>query len=279
MRAGRGVTGEWPAPSALRPARLLSVRGAAEEGCRLVAEETPVAFLYNGMPHAVMMATPLDLEDFARGFSLTEGIVSDLRAVRAVDIQSRDDGGLTVAVRIDGADFRRLLQSGRRAMTGRSSCGVCGTERIEDVTRTLPPVPRGAPIGLSAIRRALGELEARQPLNAELHMMHAAAWATPEGHVTLVREDIGRHNALDKLIGARHTAGDGADGFALITSRCSFEMAQKAVSAAMTMLVAISAPTARALDVAECAGLTLIARARRDSQIVFTHPWRVGEDR
>ncbi|GBQ71609.1 formate dehydrogenase accessory protein FdhD [Ameyamaea chiangmaiensis NBRC 103196] len=269
------MTRPLPPPSAWRPARLLSIHDAPQAIDQCVAEETPVAFHYNGMPHAVMMATPQDLADFALGFSWTEGIVASPKAIRGVDIQPRDDGSIDITLRIDGPSFARLLSTGRRAMTGRSSCGVCGTEHIDDVTRVLPPVPRGTPVAMSAIGRALEALETRQPLNADVHMVHAAAWADLHGTVTLAREDIGRHNALDKLIGARMAAGAETDGFAIITSRCSFEMVQKAVAAGISVLVALSAPTARALDVAERAGLTLVARARRDRQMVFTHPWRI----
>jgi len=266
-----------PAPAliATRPIVRLDERGQPHAASVTIAEETPVTLVYNGRRHAVMMATPSDLEDFAIGFSLTEGIVQAADALRAISIQSEQDGSVTLDIRIGGADFARLLEMGRRSMAGRSGCGVCGAERIEDVLRPLPTVPRGTPVALSAIRRALVALDDAQVLNAEVRMVHGAAWADMSGAIQCVREDIGRHNALDKLIGARCKAAIPETGFAMITSRCSFEMVQKAVAAGMTMLVALSAPTARAVRLADEAGLTVIARARAAQQSIFTHPWRV----
>nr|WP_246395988.1 formate dehydrogenase accessory sulfurtransferase FdhD [Gluconacetobacter tumulisoli] len=224
------------------------------------------------------MATPEDLRDFAIGFSLTEGIVSSAAAIRdlRVDVGPR---GVEIGIRIPGEDFARLLGR-RRQVTGRTGCGVCGVEDLAALDPAPPSVAVGPRLALSAIRRALDALEGRQVLNAVVHMVHGAAWADPDGTVRLVREDVGRHNALDKLIGA----GLGGDmlegrgfgnGFCLITSRCSYEMVQKAAMAGIPAIVAISAPTGRAVDMAQAAGLTLVALARRDAQMIFTHAGRI----
>ncbi|GBQ34751.1 formate dehydrogenase accessory sulfurtransferase FdhD [Gluconacetobacter azotocaptans] len=262
-------------------ARRLGPDGAGDRALAL-AEEVPVALAYNGVPHAVMMATPADFRDFAIGFSLTEGIVSSAAAIRdlRVDVGPR---GVEIGVRIPGEDFARLLGR-RRRVTGRTGCGVCG---VEDLAALDPPPPRvaaGPRLALSAIRRALDALAGRQVLNAVVHMVHGAAWSDVDGALQLVREDVGRHNALDKLIGAGLAGGtpgssmgqDGfANGFCLITSRCSYEMVQKAAMAGIPALVAISAPTGRAVDMAQAAGLTLVALARPDAQMIFTHPGRI----
>ncbi|MCE2574356.1 formate dehydrogenase accessory sulfurtransferase FdhD [Komagataeibacter sp. FNDCR2] len=226
-----------------------------------IAEETPISLSFNGMPHGVMMATPLDLEDFATGFALTEGIIPTPAALKGLEVHVETDY-VQVDMRIDGPAFHQLLARGRRAMTGRTSCGICGTDAQDVLERPAPTVPH-APPAPDAVRRALGGLRARQVLNARAHMLHAAAWCMPDGAITCVREDVGRHNALDKLIGAGVRTGvDFGRGFCLVTSRCSYEMAHKAIMAGMPALAAVSAPTARALRVAAAAGLTLLAPAR-----------------
>nr|WP_246379469.1 formate dehydrogenase accessory sulfurtransferase FdhD [Gluconacetobacter johannae] len=223
------------------------------------------------------MATPADFQDFAIGFSLTEGIVSSAAAIRdlRVDVGPR---GVEIGLRIPGEDFARLLAR-RRRVTGRTGCGVCGVEDLAALDPAPPRVAAGPRLALSAIRRALDALAGRQVLNAVVHMVHGAAWSDVDGALRLVREDVGRHNALDKLIGAGlggdTLEGGFANGFCLITSRCSYEMVQKAAMAGIPALVAISAPTVRAVDMAQEAGLTLVALARRDAQMIFTHPGRI----
>jgi FdhD protein len=262
-------------PAAWRGCRAwrLGADGAADIMPAL-AEEVPVGLTYNGLAHAVMMATPTDLDDFAVGFSVTEAIVPSASAIRDLRV-AQGPGGITVDMRIPGDAFARLLAR-RRHLTGRTGCGVCGVEDLAAFDPAPPPVPAGGRVPLSAMRAALDGLAARQVLNARVHMVHGAAWAGPDGVLRLVREDVGRHNALDKLVGAGLRGGVAFDdGFGLITSRCSYEMVQKAAVAGMATLVAISAPTVRAVDMARDAGLTLVALARRDAQMVFTHPDRI----
>ncbi|MFT8473503.1 formate dehydrogenase accessory sulfurtransferase FdhD [Acetobacter persici] len=234
-----------------------------------IAEETPVSFVFNSVPYAVMMASLQDLEDYAYGFSITERLVSHPSSIIAVRTEIGEDG-VTLFLDIAGEDFRRLLQS-RRAMTGRTGCGVCGSEDLKSLHTALPSVPAMPPIPLAAIRHAVNTLAGHQTLNAQVHMVHGAAWCTADGSLRMIREDVGRHNALDKLIGAglRQNVCF-SEGFCLITSRCSFEMVQKAILAGFSTLVAISAPTTRALRLAEQAGLTIVALARRSSQSLFT---------
>ncbi|GBQ58345.1 formate dehydrogenase accessory sulfurtransferase FdhD [Komagataeibacter swingsii] len=256
-------------PPAIVPcAMVVHAPGAATRERMLdIAEETPVTLSFNGMAHGVMMATPLDLHDFATGFALTEGIIPDPAALKAVTIRAQADHA-HVEMRIDGPSFHRLLARGRRAMAGRTSCGVCGTDARDVLDRPRCTVP-DAPPDLAAVARALAALPGRQVLNARARMLHAAAWCAPDGEIMHVREDVGRHNALDKLVGAGLRGGvDFGRGFCVITSRCSYEMAHKAIMAGMPGLVAVSAPTARALRVAADAGLYLVAPARDTSVMV-----------
>lgn len=244
-----------------------------------VAEETPVALVYNGEPHVVMMATPADLEDFALGFSCSEGIIADAGELQSLDV-FRHDGGAGAAsyeLRLRIPPQRHdELQGRRRNLHGRSGCGLCGAETIADALRSPRRVGAGVPVSIAALRRALDELRRRQALNALTGATHAAAWAAPDGTLQLVREDVGRHNALDKLIGALlRERRDPARGFAVITSRASYEMALKAAMAGMPLLAAISAPTDYAIRVAEEAGLTLIGFARGDHFVIYACPARV----
>src|SRR5690606_33657947 len=233
-----------------------------------VAGEVPVALVVNGQSHVVMMCTPADLEDFARGFCLSEGIVGQLDEIQALRVQELPDaGGLQVELTIPEARAQALQAQARR-LQGRTGCGLCGAQSIAAAMRPPRRVPAGVRVGVAALRRALEGLQRQQPLNAATGATHAAAWATPDGLLVAVREDVGRHNALDKLIG--HLVASGRDlsrGFAVITSRASYEMVHKAASAGMPMLVAISAPTALAIRVAEEAGLTLVGFARGDRQV------------
>ena len=240
-----------------------------------VAEEVPVALRYNGQPHAVMMCTPGDLDDFVLGFSLTEGIVAEPRAVADVRIQEVPSGGMQVDVRIPEADARRLADRGR-GLVGRSGCGLCGVTELDPLLQVPRHVPTGVPVARAAIRRALDSLRRLQPLNAVTGATHAAGWASADGLIVAVREDVGRHNALDKLIGHLLRRGqDCSRGFCVVTSRASYEMVSKAAVAGMPMLVAISAPTAFAVRLAEEAGMTLIGFARGERCVIYTCPARV----
>jgi FdhD protein len=242
----------------------------------LVAAEVPVAFAYNGEPFVVMMATPEDLHDFALGFSLSEGIVEDPAQLRITSVDTFLEG-VSLQLQIPPAQAA-ALQARRRNLHGRSGCGVCGSESIEAVLRAPRPLPAGAAIAPAALARALRELRQQQPLNALTGATHAAGWADADGCVQLAREDVGRHNALDKLIGALATAGvDVASGFAVVTSRASYEMAMKAAQARIPLLAAISAPTALAIALADSAGLTLVGFARAHDYVVYSHPQRLHQ--
>ena len=250
----------------------------ALEDC--VAEETPVALVYNGEPHVVMMATPLDLEDFALGFSFSEGVIGSVAELESLEVfRHEGEGGSSheIRMRIPAQRHEALLQR-RRNLHGRTGCGLCGAETIADAIRSPRHVGAGITITTAALRRAQDELRRRQELNGLTGATHAAAWAAPDGAVQLVREDVGRHNALDKLIGAMLRENrDTARGFCLVTSRASYEMALKAAMAGMPLLAAISAPTAYAIRVAEEAGLTLIGFARGDSFVIYACPARVQD--
>jgi FdhD protein len=251
---------------------------------RLVPEETAIAFTYNGGSYAVMMATPQDLEDFAIGFSLTEGIVSTPDDIQQIDIveQETDGQGRGIELRMWLSEARvAALAERRRHMAGPTGCGLCGIESLAEALRPVPCVDRPGTTSPTfhpnEIMRALRSLAPLQELNRQTRAVHAAAfWRRDLGLVTL-REDVGRHNALDKLCGAlardRITA---QTGIVLLTSRVSVEMVQKTAAIGVPMIVAVSAPTALAIRTAEFAGITLIAIARDDGFEVFTHPRRVA---
>lgn len=228
-----------------------------------VIDEMPVALVYNGVSHAVMMATPIDLEDFALGFSLTEGIVRGADEIYGIDVaQAPDDAGIEVRLEIAAARFAGLKER-RRNLAGRTGCGLCGVESLREAVR-MPARPCAAlHVADDAIGRALAALPARQPLQAATGGAHAAAWATLDGELLLVREDVGRHNALDKVVGAAVRDRVAPDaGFALVTSRASVELVQKAAAFGAGCLVAVSAPTAFAVRYARQAGVSLVAFAR-----------------
>jgi len=248
--------------------------GAVASVVDLVAEEIAVALFYNGLAHVVMMATPQDLEDLALGFTLSEGIVAHAGEINAIETDPVSDG---IAVYVDIPPERFApLEAQRRNLAGRTGCGLCGTETIDQAVRHPPPVGRGVQIDADALHIAVSRLSVSQPLNAATGAVHAAAWVLPDGSIVDVREDVGRHNALDKLIGARARAGTAFDsGFALITSRASFEMAQKAASVGITLLAAISAPTGLAIRLAEETGLTLIGFTRAGQHNVYSNAHRI----
>lgn len=250
-------------------------RGVSCGGLEAIAEETPVALVYNGISHAVMMATPQDLEDFALGFSLTEGILE--RPDELLDCEPHaTTRGIEMALTITSRRFA-ALGARRRNLTGRTGCGLCGVDSLGQALRPLREVQSEVIVSPDAVMRAMAALPKLQAINSEVHALHAAAWALPDGTIAEIREDVGRHNALDKLLGALARAGvESQGGFAVVTSRCSYEMVQKAVARGIGLLVAVSAPTALALRLAEAAGLTLIARARGDGYRLYTHPHRIG---
>jgi FdhD protein len=236
-----------------------------------VAEEVPVALVYNGVSHVVMMATPGNLEDFALGFSLSEGILESPDELFDFDTQQAPQG-LVARITISARRFAALKER-RRNLAGRTGCGLCGVDSLDQAVRPLQPLSRSQVVAAAAIRRALDALPDWQAFNRVTRSLHAAAWADLDGNILMAREDVGRHNALDKLIGALAAANiDPATGIALITSRCSYEMVQKAVTFSIPVLAAISAPTALAVRMADAANLTMIALARADGIRVYSHP-------
>jgi formate dehydrogenase accessory protein FdhD len=240
----------------------------------LVAEEMPVALVYHDVPHVVMLATPADLEDYAVGFTLSEGLVARPDEIRGVEV-IRSETAADVKISVAWERFTQLLQR-RRNLAGRTGCGLCGAETAEDAIRECPPVPAGVTITAAELHEAMTQLAARQPLNSRTGSVHAAAWVVPGQGIQVVREDVGRHNALDKTIGALARAqADFAAGYMLITSRASYEMVQKCATVGIALLVALSAPTAFAVRLAERSGLTLVAFARADQHVVYAHPQRL----
>ncbi len=239
-----------------------------------MAEEVPVAFVYNQRPHVVMMATPDDLEDFAVGFTLTEEIVPAASAIEDCQVV-RYSQGIELQIEIPEAAATVLAGRGRQ-LVGQTGCGLCGVQTTADALRPARTVSRSWSIEPTSLWRAAAALVDRQAINAATASVHAAAWATANGDLEVVREDVGRHNALDKVLGAlARRAIDGPSGFILITSRASYELVQKATAVGIPMLAAISRPTGLAIRMAEASGLTLVALLRGQSANVYTHPERL----
>ncbi|MNQ19491.1 formate dehydrogenase accessory protein [compost metagenome] len=270
-----------PTPTTARPdctqTQVTRVRaGAIASGSEAdyVAEETPVALEFNGISHATMLATPADLEDFAVGFSLSEGIIDSVGDVRGIDILPQC-GGIVVQLEISTACEVRL-KSRRRAMAGRTGCGLCGVETLPEVLRPVAPVTNGAPVRIQAVLGAMRDMRARQALHDITGATHAAGWAGADGAVALVREDVGRHNALDKLVGAlARQAMHAGGGMVLVSSRASFEMVQKTATAGVAVLAAVSAPTALAIRLATDANVTLLGFLRDGDAALYSHPERI----
>jgi FdhD protein len=239
-----------------------------------IAEEVPISLVYNGLPHVVMLATPTDLEEFALGFSITEGIIKNLQEFLSTRIYNRSNG-IEVQVKIPDHRFQCLADKGRN-LTGRTGCGLCGASTLRQAIRQPNSVNGNLTLSAAELRSALTDIKQHQKLNQLTGAVHAAAWATPEQGILNVREDVGRHNALDKLIGfLLRTGKDLSSGFVIVTSRASYEMVQKTAWVGITLLAAVSAPTGLAIRLAEDAGLTLIGFARDDQHVVYTHPQRL----
>ena len=251
--------------------------GRATRQADWVAQEVPVALVFNGISHAVMLASPDHLEDFALGFALTEGLLSEAGELYGVET-TRTAHGIELQLEVASACEWRLKER-RRNLAGRTGCGLCGTESLDQVQRTgVPsaPVVRVAPGVPGRAQRDLNERQAVQQLTGAAH---AAAWCDLQGRIQLLREDIGRHNALDKLVGAMSKAGiDPAQGWVLVTSRASFEMVQKTAMAGAGLLAAVSAPTTLAVELAQRVGLALAGFVRGDDFVAYTHPERFGLD-
>jgi FdhD protein len=241
---------------------------------RDVPEETPLALTFARETYAVMMGTPADLEDFAVGFSLTEGIIRGAGEIAHLEVLEHEHG---IELRMDLAEPRlAALTARRRRILGPTGCGLCGIDSLAEAARPPRAVPRGGHVSAAAIAEAMRAIEPLQALNHATHGVHAAALWLPGPGVVLLREDVGRHNALDKLVGAaarQHL--DASEGMVLLTSRVSIEMVQKAAVLGVQVLVAVSAPTAHAVRLAEAADMTLVAIARRDGFEIFTGAERI----
>lgn len=254
------------------------VGGASvRDATRHLPEETPVAITVNGTTQAVLMASPLDIEDFAMGFAVSEGIVARDRARAEVErVEAvRFDAGIEARLWVPEAQAAALAER-RRTMLGPVGCGLCGIESLAEAMRPLPPVTASLVLPMAAVAEAPEALRARQPLHDRTRAVHAAGFLQPGQGLTHVREDVGRHNALDKLIGALIREGvDPGTGAVVLTSRVSIDMVQKTVMAGCPVLIAVSAPTAQAVRLAEGAGLTVAAYARDGGAEVFSHPQRI----
>lgn len=251
-------------------------KGERVEADDFVAEEVPVVLMYNGVSHVVMLATPTNLEDFALGFSLTEGIIANAAELESVKVYQRSNG-IEVQVKIPENRFQCLADKGRN-LTGRTGCGLCGATTLKQAIKPPRSVFGGLKITAELLTTALQNLSEHQKLNQLTGAIHAVAWVSPEKGIVELREDVGRHNALDKLIGALLKHGtDFSAGFMITTSRASYEMVQKATAVGVTILAAISAPTALAIRLAQESGLTLIGFAREHSCVIYSHTQRFTE--
>jgi FdhD protein len=248
------------------------LRWRADEAPRededLIAREVPVALTVNRRSHVVMMATPLDLEAFALGFCLTEGLLTDREELLAVRVIPREDG-LELALTVTEEAAERVAGL-RRNLTGRTGCGLCGAESLEQAVRRPPALSRTLNLTAEAVQAGLAALASQQPLQAAAGAVHAAAWCAPDGQIRQVKEDVGRHNALDKLIGQLALDGRRArEGFVLVSSRASYEMVLKSAFSGVEALVAVSAPTSLAIELARECGLTLVGFARPGRHNVY----------
>ena len=248
--------------------------GLHEQKLDYVAEEVPISLIYNGLPHVVMLATPTNLEEFALGFSITEGILKNPQELLSTRIYNRSNG-IEIQLKIPDHRFQCMSDKGRN-LTGRTGCGLCGASTLKQAIRQPNAVDASLMLSATDLRAALSELHQHQNLNRITGAIHAAAWAVPGQGIIDIREDVGRHNALDKLIGfLLRTEKDLSTGFVIVTSRASYEMVQKTAWVGINLLAAISAPTGLAIRLANETGLTLIGFARDDQHVIYTHPQRL----
>lgn len=243
-------------------------------GLATVAEEVPIALVYNGRPYVVIMGTPSDLEDLAVGFSVTEGVIRDEGGVERLAVVKANHG-IEIQIEISSTDAERLAERSR-ALVSRTGCGLCGIESIADALRVPPRLDHTLDLSRDALFRASENLSKRQTLNNETNTVHAAAWANKEGELYVVREDVGRHNALDKVLGALAREGkSGRDGFVIVTSRASYEMVQKVAMCGVELIAAVSRPTGLAMRLAQTSGVTLVGLLRGRTANVYSVPARI----
>jgi FdhD protein len=248
--------------------------GQHEQRQDYIAEEVPISLVYNGVPHVVMLATPTNLEEFALGFSITEGIIKSPHELLSARVYNRSNG-IEVQIKIPEQRFQCMSDKGRN-LTGRTGCGLCGASTLKQAIRQPNSVNGDLTLSAVELRSALTNIKQQQKLNQLTGAVHAAAWAVPGQGILDIREDVGRHNALDKLIGSLlRSDKDLSAGFVIVTSRASYEMVQKTAWVGITLLTAISAPTGLAIRLADEAGLTLIGFARDNQHVVYTHPQRL----
>ncbi|KJF92443.1 formate dehydrogenase [Photobacterium angustum] len=238
-----------------------------------IAEEVPIALIYNGISHAVMMATPSNLENFAIGFSLSERIINNIKEIKNIDVKSSKEG-IEVYIELQNRAFM-MLKDQRRQLVGRTGCGLCGIEHLKQAMKPVNTVPDTQKMYLSVINQSLNFLYENQELANRTGCTHAAVWLNEHGELAAIYEDVGRHVALDKLIGARAKYSQLTKGAILITSRASYEIVQKATSVGVEILFAVSAPTALAINLAEESGLTLIGFCREGRATIYTNKHRI----
>ena len=261
-------------PPAISTQRLVWRESGFSESKRSIPEETAVALTYNGGTYAVMMATPQDLEDFAIGFSLDEGVVQSASEIESLDVLPLDEG-IELRMWLSQANANRLSER-RRHIAGPTGCGLCGIDSIVQAMRPATVIGPGRSFSPAQVMSAMQSLPSLQKINIETRAVHAAAFWTSEQGIVALREDVGRHNALDKLAGAlARSDAKAGNGMVLLTSRVSVEMVQKTASIGASVMVSVSAPTALAVKMAERANITLAAIARADGFEIFTHPHRI----
>ena len=260
-----------------RVSRVIWKAGETVEGTDWVATETAIALVYNGISHVVMMATPADLEDFALGFSLSEGILESAKQLLDCEI-AETDKGIELALTITAEPFAKLKEK-RRNLVGRTGCGLCGAESLDQAITEPAMVTTELTLSHEALQKAASALASQQTLQQQTGAVHGAAYCDQQGEILLVREDVGRHNALDKLLGAlakKEKAHDKEPGFALVTSRASYEMVAKTTSANIPLLAAVSAPTSLAIELAEKSGLTLVGFTRTGRHVIYANGQRIN---
>ncbi|WP_294901139.1 formate dehydrogenase accessory sulfurtransferase FdhD [Tatumella sp. UBA2305] len=278
MNISSANSGEEASPIDGLTTRQVWTRQAVEDGPHSasrqdwLAEEVPVALVYNGISHVVMMATPQQLEAFAVGFSLSEGIISSPSEIYGIDVLPQCQG-IEVHIELSTRRFMALKEH-RRAMAGRTGCGVCGVEQLEQIGKPIPPLPFTRRFNLQALDSGLSQLSDFQPIGRQTGCTHVAAWMDEQGQLTGGCEDVGRHVALDKLLGHRSRQG-WQQGAVVASSRASYEMVQKSAMCGVEILFAVSAATSLAVEVAERCGLTLVGFSKPGRAIIYSHPQRL----